>query len=74
MKCKSDPNNDGEVTKYEHVRKEHIIRNEEYLSSLGLENKEVVTPCTFSFLCLFHETCISFVWWFRLYMISILIW
>ena len=39
LKCKSDPNIDEKVTKYECVHKEHIIRNEEYLSSLGLENK-----------------------------------
>ena len=39
LKHKSDPINDKSVTKYECVHKQHITRNEEYLSSLGLENK-----------------------------------
>ena len=39
LKHKSGQNNDENVVEYEHVRKEHIARNEEYLSSLGLGNK-----------------------------------
>ena len=39
LKCKSGQNNGENVVEYEHVRKEQITRNEEYLSSLGLENK-----------------------------------
>ena len=39
LKRKSDPNKDENVTKYERVHKDHITRNEEYLSSLGLGNK-----------------------------------
>jgi hypothetical protein len=38
-KHKSDTSNDGNVTEYERFRKEQITKNEEYLSSLGLENK-----------------------------------
>ena len=36
---KSGQNNGENVVEYERVRKEHITRNEEYLSSLGLGNK-----------------------------------
>ena len=39
LKRKSDPNKDENVTEYKRVCKDHITRNEEYLSSLGLENK-----------------------------------
>ena len=39
LKRKSGPSKDENVTKYECVRKDHITRNEEYLSSLGLGNK-----------------------------------
>ena len=39
LKRKSDPNKDEKVTKYEHAHKDHITRNEEYLSSLGFGNK-----------------------------------
>ena len=39
LKRKSDPIKDENVTKYECVHKYHITRNEEYFSSLGLENK-----------------------------------
>ena len=36
---KSDPNKDENVTEYKHALKDHITRNEEYLSSLGFGNK-----------------------------------
>ena len=39
MKCKSDQKNDENVVEYEHVCKEQIARNEEYMSSLRLRNK-----------------------------------
>ena len=39
LKHKSDPYKDENVTKYERVHKDHITRNEEYLSSIGLVNK-----------------------------------
>ena len=39
LKCKSGKNNGENVVEYELVCKEHITRNEEYLSSLGLGNK-----------------------------------
>ena len=39
LKRKSGQNNDENVVEYEHIRKEQIARNEEYLSSLGLGNK-----------------------------------
>ena len=39
LKHKSRQNNGENVVEYELVRKEHITRNEEYLSSLGLGNK-----------------------------------
>ena len=38
-KCKFGKNNDENVVDYEHVRKERIAKNEEYMPSLGLENK-----------------------------------
>ena len=39
LKHKSDPNKDENVTEYEHARKDHITRNEEYFSSLSFGNK-----------------------------------
>ena len=39
LKCKSGQNNGENVVEYECVRKEHITRNQEYMSSLGLGNK-----------------------------------
>ena len=39
LKRKSDPNKDENVTEYKCARKDHITRNEDYLSSLGLGNK-----------------------------------
>ena len=39
LKHKSVESNDENVVEYECVCKEHIIRNDEYLSSLGLGNK-----------------------------------
>ena len=38
LKRKSDPNKDENVIEYERARKDHITRNEEYLSSLGFGN------------------------------------
>ena len=39
LKRKSGQNNGEHVVEYELVRREHIMRNEEYFSSLGLGNK-----------------------------------
>ena len=39
LKHKSVESNDENVVEYECVRKEHITKNEEYMSSLGLGNK-----------------------------------
>ena len=39
LKRKSDPNKDENVPEYECAHKDHITRNEEYLSSLGFGNK-----------------------------------
>ena len=58
LKCKSGQNNDENVVEYDPARKEQITTNEEYLSSLGLGNKYVVIPCTFTLLCIFHESCL----------------
>ena len=39
LKRKNGQNNGENVVEYEFVRKEHITRNKEYMSSLGLGNK-----------------------------------
>ena len=58
LKRKSDPNKDENVTEYKRARKHHITKNQDYLSSLGFGNNSVVTPCTFSLLCIFDESFI----------------
>ena len=37
LKHKGGPSNDGNVTEYEHVQKEHITRNEEYFPQAWLK-------------------------------------
>jgi hypothetical protein len=39
VKCKSGESNDENVAYHESICKEHIAKNEEYMSNLGLGNK-----------------------------------
>jgi hypothetical protein len=45
LRHKLDDNDNAEkLTEYEHFRRENVTKNDEYLSSLGLTNMQVVNP------------------------------
>ena len=47
-----DGDNTGKLTEYESFRKENVTKNDEYLSSLGFENRQVINPLKQYIICL----------------------